>query len=106
MPNTLGAGFLETVYENALACELRAAGFSVVQQHGAKVFYRGEVVGEYLPDLLVHDMLLFELKTVKELDDRHRLQCINYLKVTRLQLCLLLNFGRSRLEIKRVADGL
>src|ERR1700722_88158 len=77
--NTLGTGFLEKVYENALSCELRAAGFSVVQQHGAKVFYRNEIVGEYFPDLLVQDMLLVELKTVKELDDRHRIQCVNYL---------------------------
>ena len=104
--NTLGAGFLEKVYENALAFELRAAGLSVAQQSGANVYYHDQVVGEYFVDLLVEDVLLVELKTAKALDDAHQMQCINYLKATGLQLCLLLNFGRPRLEIKRVAHGL
>jgi GxxExxY protein len=64
------------------------------------------VVGEYFVDLLVEDLLLVELKTLKALDDVHRMQCINYLKATEWQLCLLLNFGKSRLEIKRIAQGL
>jgi GxxExxY protein len=104
--NTLGAGFLEKVYENALAFEVRAAGLSAVQQYGAKVYYKDIVVGDYFADLLVNDVLLVELKTVKTLDDAHRAQCTNYLKATGLQLCLLLNFGKPRLEIKRVAHGL
>jgi GxxExxY protein len=104
--NTLGAGFLEKVYENAPAFEIRAAGLSVVQQCGARVYYHDVVVGEYFVDLLVEDVLLVELKTVKVLDDAHRMQCTNYLKATGLQLCLLLNFGKLRLEIKRVAHGL
>ncbi len=104
--NTLGAGFLEKVYENALAFELRAAGLSVAQQSGANVYYHDQVVGEYFVDLLVEDVLLVELKTAKALDDAHQMQCINYLKATGLRLCLLLNFGRPRLEIKRVAHGL
>jgi GxxExxY protein len=104
--NTLGAGFLEKVYENALAIELSAAGLKVAQQHGMQVVYRGATVGEYFVDLLVNDELLVELKVAKALDDAHRMQCINYLKATGLQLCLLLNFGRPRLEIKRVAHGL
>ena len=104
--NTLGAGFLERVYENALAFELRAAGLSVAQQSGAIVYYHDQVVGEYFVDLLVEDVLLVELKIAKALDDAHQLQCINYLKATDLRLCLLLNFGRPRLEIKRVAHGL
>ena len=103
--NTLGAGFLEKVHENALAFELRAAGLSVAQQSGANVYYHDQVVGEYFVDLLVEDVLLVELKTAKALDDAHQLQCINYLKATDLRLCLLLNFGRPRLEIKRVAHG-
>jgi hypothetical protein len=64
------------------------------------------VVGEYSTDLLVEGLLLVELKTVKELGDVHRMQCINYLKATGLALCLLLNFGKPRLEIKRVVRGL
>jgi len=104
--NTLGVGFLEKVYENALVLELRKAGFSVVQQRGVAVIYDGTVVGEYFVDLMVEELLLVELKTVKALDAVHRAQCVNYLKATGLQLCLLLNFGRSRLEIRRVALGL
>ena|ERR1039458_2117001 len=103
--NTLGVGFLEKVYENALALELREAGLSVVQQSGARVHYKDVLVGEYLVDLLVEDVLLVELKAVKALDDVHRMQCTNYLKATGLRLCLLLNFGKSRLEIKRVVHG-
>ena len=104
--NTLGAGFLEKVYENALAFELDAVGLSVAQQVGARVYYHDVVVGEYFVDLLVEDVLLVELKTAKSLDEAHRMQCVNYLKATGLRLCLLLNFGRPRLEIKRVAHGL
>jgi len=104
--NTLGAGFLEKVYENALALELRAAGLTVVQQCSARVYYNGVVVGEYCADLLVDDLLLVELKTVKALNDVHRMQCTNYLKATGLRLCLLLNFGKPHLEIKRVVHGL
>jgi GxxExxY protein len=104
--NTLGAGFLEQVYENALAYEQGAAGLGVVQQCGAKVYYREVVVGEYFVDLLIEDMLLVELKAVKALDDAHRMQCTNYLNATGLPLCLLLDFGRSRLETKPVANGL
>jgi GxxExxY protein len=62
--------------------------------------------GEYFVDLLVEDVLLVELKTVRALDDAHRMQCTNYLKATGLQLCLLLNFGKPRLEIKRVVHYL
>ena len=67
---------------------------------------QGHVVGEYFVDLLVEDVLLVELKTVTALDDAHRMQCFNYLKTTGLQLCLLLNFGNRRMEIKRVVHGL
>ncbi|HME23705.1 MAG TPA: GxxExxY protein [Acetobacteraceae bacterium] len=68
--------------------------------------YNGALVGEYVADLLVEDVLLVELKTVKALDDAHRMQCTNYLKASGLRLCLLLNFSKSRLEIKRVVHGL
>ena len=104
--NTLGAGLLQEVYENALAYEVRAAGLSAVQLYGAKVHYGDILVGEYFADPLVSDVLLVELKTAKALDDAHRMQCTNYLKATGLQLCLLLNFGKPRLEINRVAHGL
>jgi GxxExxY protein len=64
------------------------------------------VVGEYFADLVVEDVLLVELTTVKALDDSHRMQCTNYLKATGLRLCLLLNFAKPRLEIKRLVNGL
>jgi GxxExxY protein len=104
--NTLRAGFLEKVYENALAHELRKNGLAVSQQHGAAVRYDGIIVGEYAVDLLVEQIVLVELKAVRALDDIHRAQCLNYLKATGLHLCLLMNFGRTRLEVKRIAHSL
>lgn len=104
--NALGAGFLEKVYENALVHELRKRGLAATQQRGITVTYDGTVVGEYFVDLLVDEALLVELKTVKALDEAHRAQCVNYLKATGLHLCLLLNFGNARLEIKRIVNGL
>ena len=100
--NALGAGFLEKVYENALAHELRKAGLQADQQHGIAVRYDGVVVGEYAADLLVADCLLVELKAVKAFDDVHLAQCLNYLKATGLNLCLLINFGTPKLEVKRI----
>ena len=104
--NTLGSGFLEKVYENALAHELRKAGIAVAQQHGVVVLYDGAVVGEYAVDLLVGESVVVELKVVLALNDVHRAQCVNYLKATGFRMCLLLNFGGSRLEIKRLVWGL
>jgi GxxExxY protein len=103
--NALGCGFLEKVYENALAYELRKNGLTVAQQHNVSVHYDGVVVGAYTADLLVENTVLVELKAVKALDAIHRAQCMNYLKATRLWLCLLLNFGNPRLEIKRLVNG-
>jgi len=104
--NSLGVGFLEKVYENALAHELRKAGLAVVQQHGVSVHYDGVVVGEYAADLLVEGRIMVELKAVKALDGIHTAQCINYLRATGIRLCLLLNFGKSRLDINRIVNGL
>jgi GxxExxY protein len=100
--NTLGSGFLEKVYENALAYELRKVGLNVSQQHGIKVLYDGVIVGEYVADLLVNDCILVELQAVQSLENLHMAQCLNYLKVTGLKICLLLNFGRPGVEIKRL----
>ena len=103
--NTLGCGFLEKVYENALAHELRKAGLNAEQQHGITVCYDGVVVGEYAADLLIDGVLLVELKAVKELDDIHLAQCLNYLRATDLRLCLLMNFGKPKLEVRRIANN-
>jgi GxxExxY protein len=101
--NTLGVGFLEKVYENALAHELRKAGLKVGQQQPIRVRYDDIIVGEYVADLLVEDCVLVELKAVQNLDSIHMAQCINYLKATGLRLCLLINFGTRKVGIKRIA---
>ena len=103
---SMGAGFLEKVYENALLHELRKAGIAVSQQHPIVVRYDGIVVGDYSGDLLVERIVLVELKVAKAIDEIHRAQCLNYLKATGLHLCLLLNFGKPRLEIKRIVMDL
>ncbi|MCX5891927.1 MAG: GxxExxY protein [Deltaproteobacteria bacterium] len=100
--NTLGSGFLEKVYENALALELRRAGFEVKQQHGMQVRYEGIVVGDFVADLLIEEKVLIELKVVKALDDVHVAQCLNYLKATGQAICLLVNFGKPKAEVRRM----
>lgn len=100
--NAPGVGFHEKVYENGLAYELRKAGFKVEQQKPINVVYDGVLIGDYFADLLVENFLLIELMTVKSFDEIHSAQCLNYLKATKLPLCLLINFGRPRVEIKRV----
>ena len=100
--NSLGAGFLERPYENALRIELSHAGIEVKQQHPIPVYYRGEVVGDYFADLLIESAVLVELKAVKALDEIHIAQRINYLKATGLKVCLLINSGKSKIEIRRV----
>ena len=99
--NTLGTGFLEKVYENALAHELRKRGLLVSQQAPLTVQYDEVVVGQYVADLVVADQILVELKAAKSLDEIHMAQCLNYLKATGLPICLLINFGRPKIQIKR-----
>ena len=100
--NALGCGFLEKVHENALAHELRKRGFSVEQQHKITVYYDGVVVGEYTVDLFVERAILVELKAVAEMVSAHAAQCMNYLKATGANICLLINFGKPKVEIQRV----
>jgi len=103
--NTLGNGFLEKVYENALAHELRKNGIQIVQQHPLNVMYEKTIVGEYMADLVVNSNVLIELKVVKELNNMHKAQCINYLKATGLKVCLLINFGQQKVQIKRITNN-
>lgn len=102
--NTLGIGFLEKVYENALRHEISKQGLLVKQQAPIKIMYDGIVVGDYVADLLVENRVLVELKVAKALDDIHLAQCLNYLKGTGLKLALLINFGKTRVEVKRVRN--
>ncbi|MCK4298240.1 MAG: GxxExxY protein [Planctomycetes bacterium] len=98
--NALGHGFLEKVYENALAVELNRLGLSVKQQEPVAVSYKGDLVGEYVADLVVEGKVIVEVKAVGELQKVHEAQLINYLKATSIQVGLLINFG-PEIEIKR-----
>src|SRR5687768_13665826 len=98
----LGCDFLEKCYENGLAYELRKLGLKVEQQVPLKVWYEDIVVGEYVADLVVEDVVLVELKAVQGLDPVHSAIWINYLTATKLPLCLLINFGK-RVDVKRIA---
>ena len=104
--NVLGVGFLEKVYENALNLELRSRGFETQQQAPLKVYYKGELVGDYFADILVENEIIIETKAVKQLDNIHSAQCLNYLRITGLKLCLLINFNKPRVEIKRIVNGI
>ena len=91
--NTLGWGFLEKVYHNALRHELQKRGMSVATNHRIDVFYDGISVGEYFADLIADEVVILELKAVEQLIDEHEAQLVNYLKATDIEVGLLLNFG-------------
>jgi len=93
--NTLGYGFLEKVYENALSIELKKNGLEVKCQHPISVLYESEIVGEYFADIIVNDIVVIELKATKEISEANECQLINYLKATNIELGLLLNFGKE-----------
>lgn len=98
--NTLGYGFLEKVYENAMVVELRSMGLDVKVQHPITVLYDGVPVGSYYADLFVEDQVIVELKAAEEICEEHEFQLVNYLKATNKEIGLLLNFG-IRPRIKR-----
>ena len=100
--NVLGAGFLEKVYERALIRELALRGVSAKAQISFPVCYKGQYLGEYVADLVVEEKLMVELKCVERFANEHLAQCINYLKSSGLQVALLLNFQRPKVEWKRV----
>ena len=98
--NQLGYGFLEKVYENAMAIELKKLKLTTVPQSPIKVIYEGEIIGEYFADLLVDDKVIVEIKAAKSLVIENEAQLLNYLKATSIEVGLLLNFG-PRPEIRR-----
>ena len=98
--NTLGFGFLERVYQNALFIELKNLGLKCETQKQIKVNYEGYEVGIYYPDIIVNDLLILELKAAESVVEEHELQLINYLKATEIEIGLLLNFGKKP-EIRR-----
>jgi len=97
---TLGYGFLEKVYENAMRVDLKKWGLDVQQQAPAKVSYEGEIVGDFYTDLIVAGKVILELKAVGRLESVHEVQLVNYLKASDIEVGLLINFG-PKLEIKR-----
>lgn len=104
--NTLGAGFLEKVYEHALIKELALRGISSRPQVPYQVIYKGHVIGEYVADAVVDGRLLVEIKCVNTLAKEHLAQVLNYLKASGLRLALLVNFQHSKVVWLRVVSGL
>jgi GxxExxY protein len=101
--NVLGHGFLEKVYENALVVELRSRGLRANAQVPIPVSYKGELVGDYIADLVVNGLVLCEIKAAASLDPSHQAQILNYLKASAIKIGLLINFGPKRVETKRMA---
>ncbi|MCK4929383.1 MAG: GxxExxY protein [Methanosarcinales archaeon] len=102
--NTLGSGFLEKVYQNSLAIELQSFDFLFDIEKPIKVHYKGEVVGNYIADIIVDDKVIIEIKAVKDLSHIHEVQLVNYLKATGIEVGLLINFGKSVQIKRRVMD--
>ena len=99
--NELGFGFLETVYERSLVIALRDRGVDAISQKPIDVWFRGEVVGNYVADLVVGDSVLVELKSVRTLIEAHEVQLVNYLVATGTPVGLLINFGPDNVEVRR-----
>jgi GxxExxY protein len=102
----LGPGFLEKVYENALMVELRKRGLIAESQVPIKVEYKDECVGEYIADLIIEKSVIVEVKTVDALSNTHQAQLLNYLKATGLTVGILVNFNKSKADIKRMVLNL
>jgi GxxExxY protein len=103
--NTLGAGFLERVYQRALLRELSLRGIRANAEASFAVLYKGHSVGEYFADLLVEDVLVVELKCAERLANEHTAQCLNYLRASGRTVCLLVNFQRPKVEWRRIVLG-
>ena len=98
----LGFGFLEKVYENAMMVLFRREKNPAVQQSPIQVHFEGEVIGNYVPDILVDGKIILELKSVENITNAHRAQVLNYLKATQKRLAIILNFAKKRLEYERL----
>jgi GxxExxY protein len=102
--NTLGGGFLERVYENALVLLLRKEMIIFKQQHPLKIYFENEIVGDYVTDIIVDEKIIVELKVAEAITSIHKAQAINYLKATGLQLAIILNFGKQSLQHERIVN--
>ena len=100
--NTLGYGFLEKIYQNSLAYELKLRGFTAEKELPLTVHYKEQTVGQYYADILVNEKIVLELKTQEIINKNHFPQVLNYLKGTKNRLALLINFGKHKCEFKRI----
>lgn len=100
--NTLGHGLLEKPYENAMVAEFRLNNIPYSQQERFKIDYKGVMIGEYVPDIIAFGLLVVDVKVIDKIAEHEMGQMLNYLRITRLQVGLLLNFKRAKLEWKRV----
>ena len=103
--STLGPGFLESVYQNALIWELRKAGLKSEAEKPISVHYDGQLVGAFTADMLVNDSVILELKAIQTLAKAHEVQLVNYLVATNIDEGLLVNFGAERLQFKKKFRG-
>lgn len=99
--NRMGFGFLESVYEKCLMIELLKSGVRAESQKPITVFYDGEIVGEFVADIVVDDRIILELKSVRQVVRAHEVQLVNYLVATRKPIGLLINFGPLKVDIRR-----
>ena len=104
--NKMGFGYLESVYEKCMLIELDKTGFDVESQKPIRVQYEGEVVGDFIADILVNDTVILELKSVRKLVEAHEVQLVNYLVSTGKPVGLLINFGETKVEVKRKVKDL
>lgn len=100
--NELGYGFLEKVYHNAMLIEFKKRGFEIDDRKKLNVLYKNEIVGEYIPDIIVNNKVIIELKTVEYLIEIHENQLLNYLKATDCEVGLILNFGKDPQFIRKI----
>jgi len=101
----LGPGFLEKVYENALMILFKENDITTEQQASIKVRFKNQIIGDYIADIIVEDLIILELKCSKKIDPAHKAQLANYLKATNKKVGIILNFGRESLEVERVAKS-
>ena len=104
--NKMGFGFLESVYEKCMLIELRKAGLNAESQKSVRVYYEGEIVGDFIADIIVDDIIILELKSVRRIIKAHEVQLVNYLVATGKPIGLILNFGERKVEVKRKVKDL
>ena len=104
--NKMGFGFLESVYEKCMLIELRKAGLNAESQKPITVYYEDEIVGEFVADIIVNDTIILELKSLRRIIKAHEVQLVNYLVATGKPAGLILNFGESKVDVKRKVKDL